>query len=124
MTELRPQRKGPSTPPQQASESLRIPSAGFRYAHARKTAQDGAPAISQIQPRNNAKEGHRPVGHRAVEVQFGFCLQQKCHRGVGMSRSIKVLLIALSLALVVLAGRNLTAVQKMVGPIASAVWGS
>jgi acyl-CoA reductase-like NAD-dependent aldehyde dehydrogenase len=35
---------GPSTPPRQASESLRISPAGSRSAHARETAQDMAPA--------------------------------------------------------------------------------
>jgi len=41
-----------------------------------------------------------------------------------MSLRKGMLLIALGAALVLLAGRNLTAVQKMAGAVASAVWGS
>ena len=41
-----------------------------------------------------------------------------------MSLRKRMLLIALAAALVILAGRNLTAVHHMVSAVASAVWGS
>ena len=41
-----------------------------------------------------------------------------------MSLRNRILLIALAAALMFLAGGNLTTMQRMVGAVASAVWGS
>jgi hypothetical protein len=41
-----------------------------------------------IQGRKNAKEGFRPVGHRSVELQLAFCLQQNLDKGGGVQKSL------------------------------------
>jgi len=36
-----------------------------------------------LEPRKTEKRGHRPFGHRSVELHFSFCFQQKPLWGVG-----------------------------------------
>src|SRR5215472_11845929 len=40
--------------------------------------------LSLIEALKNGKKALRPVGHRSVELGFGFCFQQNAYGGVGL----------------------------------------
>jgi hypothetical protein len=53
-----------------------------------KSAIGTAKKLNAIRGQKNAKKGLRPFGHRPVEWQFAFCLQQNRTKGGGGGQKI------------------------------------